>query len=193
MVTWASMLPKALPPFQVLGLAQFSFRENSLRAKMKLAEILQRTLELASAVGTPNDVRSGRAASIRLCFQINSALVTSTPWRNEIRYESQSCDVRASVIKCYYQSLQRLVGPIAGDPEVPSVAHESVPRDQNNSGLIGKRILRKAGSHHQSSTWPHLTTARQVLVRYSRRACRIHEDPVLSGNSSIQRQDLPKR
>ena len=68
---------------------------------MKLAEILQRTLELASAVGTPNDVGSGRTASIRLCFQISSALATSTPWRNEIRDKSLSCDVRASVIKCH--------------------------------------------------------------------------------------------
>ena len=78
-VTWGSMLPKALPPFQVLGLALFSLRENCLRARMKLGEILQRTLEIASAVGTPNDVGSGRAASIRLCSQINSALVASTP------------------------------------------------------------------------------------------------------------------
>ena len=51
---------------------------------MKLSEILQRTLEIASAVGTPYDVGSGRAASMRLCFQINSALVTSTPWRKKV-------------------------------------------------------------------------------------------------------------
>ena len=30
------MLPKALPPFQVLGLALFSLRENCLRARTKL-------------------------------------------------------------------------------------------------------------------------------------------------------------
>ena len=30
------MLPKALPPFQVLCLALFSLRENCLRARMKL-------------------------------------------------------------------------------------------------------------------------------------------------------------
>ena len=35
-VTWRSMLPKALPPFQVLGLALFSLSENCLRARMKL-------------------------------------------------------------------------------------------------------------------------------------------------------------
>ena len=95
-VTWGSMLLKALPPFQVLGLALFSLRENCLRARMKLGGILQRTLEIASAVGTPNDAGSGRAASIRLCSQINSALATSTPWRNEIRDEGESCDIRST-------------------------------------------------------------------------------------------------
>ena len=40
-VTWGSMLPKALPPLQVLGLALFSLRENCLRARMKLSEILR--------------------------------------------------------------------------------------------------------------------------------------------------------
>ena len=32
-VTWGSMLPKALPPFQVLVLALFSLRENCLKSK----------------------------------------------------------------------------------------------------------------------------------------------------------------
>ena len=49
---------------------------------MKYGKILQRTLEIAErSRGTPNNVGSGRAASIRLCSQVNSALVASTPWR----------------------------------------------------------------------------------------------------------------